>query len=115
MLGNLFIVFSALAMLHAAYSTYEHLSHLKALGRPEGSLPSDILIETLFALVLGIIGSVIRTPALREVTWRSEMKRRSAEEQDPRLSFTTFAQRAGLLAKSEPTRVVEKAGVEVQS
>ncbi|EPT00988.1 hypothetical protein FOMPIDRAFT_86165 [Fomitopsis schrenkii] len=97
MFGNLILFLASLAVLHAAYSTYEHLSYLKALGRPEGSLPQDIVFEALAALALGIIGSAIRTPELREVTWRSEMKRRSAEEQDPRLSFKTFAQRAGIL------------------
>ncbi|TCD71822.1 hypothetical protein EIP91_003165 [Steccherinum ochraceum] len=76
MVGDLLLLIATLAILHAAYSTYEHLSHLKSLGRPEGSLPSDIVVETLVALAFGIIGSVVRTPALREITWRSEMKRR---------------------------------------
>ncbi|KAH9840044.1 magnesium transporter [Rhodofomes roseus] len=100
MLGDIMLYVATLAILHAAYSTYEHLSYLKALGRPEGSLPQDIVFEAIAALILGIVGSAIRTPELREVTWRSEMKRRSAEEQDPRLSFTTFAQRAGILQSS---------------
>ncbi|KAH9933395.1 uncharacterized protein B0H18DRAFT_643789 [Fomitopsis serialis] len=97
MFGDVMLFLASFATLHAAYSTYEHLSYLKALGRPEGSLPQDIVFEALAALILGIVGSAIRTPELREVTWRSEMKHRSAEEQDPRLSFTTFAQRAGIL------------------
>ena len=73
------------------------LSHLKALGRPEGALPNDvsettrtlltdrdmtaypafqIVVEAGMSLVLAIIGATIRSPSLREVTWRSEMKRR---------------------------------------
>ena len=73
------------------------LSHLKALGRPEGALPNDvsettrtlltdrditvhsafqIVVEAAVSLVLAIIGATIRSPSLREVTWRSEMKRR---------------------------------------
>ncbi|KZT70796.1 hypothetical protein DAEQUDRAFT_764365 [Daedalea quercina L-15889] len=104
MFGSIMLFLASVAVLHSAYSIYEHLSYLKALGRPEGSLPQDIVFEALVALVLGIIGSAIRTPELREVTWRSEMKRRSNEEQDPRLSFTTFAQRAGILPSSpEPS------------
>ena len=77
------------------------------------------MFEAIAALALGVIGAAIRTPELREVTWRSEMKRRcvlslstrgiipnsdirarSAEEQDPRLSFKTFAERAGILSDS---------------
>ncbi|KAK7687801.1 hypothetical protein QCA50_009020 [Cerrena zonata] len=75
------------------------LSHLKALGQPEGSLPSDIVAEALIALVFGIIGASIRTPELRGTTWRSEMKRRAKEESDPRLSFQLFAERAGILSQ----------------
>ncbi|CAL1715248.1 unnamed protein product [Somion occarium] len=110
MFGDVLIILACVAVLHAAYSTYEHLSHLKALGRPEGSLPADIIAEALVALVIGIIGATVRTPELREITWRSEMKRRAKEESDPRLSFRLFAQRAGLLPAADPstTSVGEK-------
>ncbi|KAI0917856.1 hypothetical protein AcW1_006877 [Taiwanofungus camphoratus] len=87
--------------LIAAFSTYQHLSYLKALGRPAGSLPQDIVFEALAALFLAIVGATIRTPDLREVTWRSEMKRRSVEDQGPWMSFATFAQRAGILPSKE--------------
>ncbi|TFY64641.1 hypothetical protein EVJ58_g2491 [Rhodofomes roseus] len=87
MLGDIMLYVATLAILHAAYSTYEQKTR-------------QIVFEAIAALILGIVGSAIRTPELREVTWRSEMKRRSAEEQDPRLSFTTFAQRAGILQSS---------------
>ena len=64
------------------------LSHLKALGRPEGALPNDvsetmpieltdrdmtvhsafqIVVEAAISLVLAIIGATIRSPSLREV------------------------------------------------
>ncbi|PSR82608.1 hypothetical protein PHLCEN_2v6041 [Hermanssonia centrifuga] len=58
----------------------------------------QIIVEALVALVLGTLGATIRTPELREVTWRSEMKKRPLDEVDPRMSFTTFAQRAGILS-----------------
>lgn len=123
------------------------LSYLKALGRPEGSIPNDvchpnllrpnthsrssqIIIEAFISLILGTIGATVRTPELREITWRSEMKRRYAspltrnilflrilqqtnslllfrraqEELDPRLSFKLFAQRAGLLSVDPPSK-----------
>ncbi|THG97252.1 hypothetical protein EW026_g4711 [Hermanssonia centrifuga] len=76
MFGDILLLIAAFAVLHAAFSTYEHLSLLKALGRPEGALPVDIIVEALVALVLGTLGATIRTPELREVTWRSEMKKR---------------------------------------
>ncbi|KAI0708825.1 hypothetical protein C8T65DRAFT_649595 [Cerioporus squamosus] len=101
MLGGLMLIVATVALLHAAYSTYEHLSHLKALGRPEGSLPNDIIFEAIAALLLAIVGATVRSPPLREVTWRSEMKRRALEEEeDPRMSFAKFAQRAGIVPKA---------------
>lgn len=73
------------------------LSQLKALDRPQDHpLPNDvskvpaivgcctwlggiaiqIVIETLVALLLGILGAVLNTPPLKEITWSSEMKYR---------------------------------------
>ncbi|KAL1944964.1 hypothetical protein VTO73DRAFT_2584 [Trametes versicolor] len=104
MLGQVMLLVAAATLLHAAFSTYEHLSHLKALGRPEGALPSDIVFEALASLFLTIFGATLRSSPLREVTWRSEMKRRAQEEdEDPRLSFATFAQRAGIAPNSSPS------------
>ncbi|OSX64134.1 hypothetical protein POSPLADRAFT_1045253 [Postia placenta MAD-698-R-SB12] len=76
MLGTAMLVVATVTILHAAFSTYEHLSYRKALGKPEGSLPQDIVIEAFISLFLAIVGAAIRTPELREVTWRSEMKHR---------------------------------------
>lgn len=36
----------------------------------------QIVLEAAAALVFGIIGATMRAPALKEVTWRSEMKKR---------------------------------------
>ena len=72
------------------------LSHLKALGRPEGTLPTDvrsffltpiisllnvlqIVIEALIGLALSIVGACLYVNAstpLKEITWASEMRKR---------------------------------------
>lgn len=66
-------------------------SHLKAFGKPEGSLPLDvgatlpprtytphthtqIILEALLGLSTGILGASLNAPSLKEVTWSSEMK-----------------------------------------
>jgi hypothetical protein len=36
----------------------------------------QIVAEALLSLVLGIIGASLKTPALKEITWKSEMKKR---------------------------------------
>ena len=76
--------------------------------------------------MLGTIGASLNTPELKEITWRSEMKKRCVlmlllywstrltsrcrplEDIDPRMSFATFAKRAGILT-------VEKEAVKEES
>jgi len=93
MLGKTLLFLATIIVLHAAFSTYEHLSHLKALGKPEGSLPADIIFEALTALVIGVLGASLNAPPLKDITWQSEMKKRSIDEMDSRLSFASFVNR----------------------
>jgi len=93
MLGKILLVLASIIVLHAAFSTYEHLSHLKALGKPEGSLPADIVFEALIALVVGVLGASLNAPPLKDITWQSEMKKRSIDEMDSRLGFASFVNR----------------------
>lgn len=99
MFGNILLTAAVLMMLHAAFSTYEHLSLLKAAGKPEGAVPADIIVETMISLVLGVFAATIRSPELKEITWRSEMKKRPLDEIDSRMSFATFARRIGVLTE----------------
>ncbi|KIK08832.1 hypothetical protein K443DRAFT_1040 [Laccaria amethystina LaAM-08-1] len=100
MLGRILLLFSTFAVFHAAFSTYEHLSHLKALERPEGPIPSDIILETLLAMVLGIIGASLNAPKLKEITWASEMRKHKIDEMDSRLGFANYVSRGKILFKS---------------
>ena len=36
----------------------------------------QIIVEAFIALALGTLGATLRTDELKEITWRSEMKRR---------------------------------------
>ncbi|CAK5267731.1 unnamed protein product [Mycena citricolor] len=82
MLATALLLVSTVAILHAAFSTYEHLSHLKAIGRPEGSLPFDIVLEAFFALILGTVGASLNAPKLKEITWAAEMRNRFDDRRD---------------------------------
>ncbi|KAJ7066521.1 magnesium transporter [Mycena amicta] len=93
MLGALLLSLATVAVFHAAFSTYEHLSHLKAIGRPEGTLPLDIILEALVALVLGTLGASLNAPKLKEISWAAEMQKRSIDDMDSRLSFASFVNR----------------------
>ncbi|KAF9477591.1 hypothetical protein BDN70DRAFT_810425 [Pholiota conissans] len=93
MLGRVFLLLATLGIFHAAYSTYEHLSYLKALERPEGPIPQEIVFETFVALFLGILGACLNTPALKEITWSSEMRKHKIDEMDSRLGFASYVNR----------------------
>ncbi|KAF5373243.1 hypothetical protein D9615_007431 [Tricholomella constricta] len=108
MTGRLFLLLATLAIFHAAYSTYEHLSHLKALGRPGGSLPQSIILETLVGLVLGILGASLNAPELKEITWASEMQKHKIDEMDSRLGFASFVTRGrNILSSSSKSSAKE--------
>ncbi|KAH0836751.1 magnesium transporter [Lanmaoa asiatica] len=93
MFGRIFLVIAAISLFHAAYSAYEHLSRLKALGKPEGSLPLNTVYESIFALVLGILGASLNAPPLKDITWASEMRKRTIDEMDSRLGFANYQSR----------------------
>jgi len=101
MLGKILLSLATITVLHAAFSAYEHLTHLKALGRPEGSLPADIVFEALAALVIGVLGASLNVPPLKDITWQSEMKKRSIDEMDSRQSFASYVNRGRTLISAE--------------
>ncbi|KAH9935077.1 hypothetical protein B0H21DRAFT_711606 [Amylocystis lapponica] len=97
-------------ILGTTLTIWHDLSHLKALGKPEDTLPPDmrthaqlshpLVFEALAALVLVTVGAVLRTPALREVTCRSEMRHRAVAEQDAWLSFAPFVGTLAVVGES---------------
>ncbi|KAF7308890.1 hypothetical protein MKEN_01089300 [Mycena kentingensis (nom. inval.)] len=93
MLGAVLLTVATFTVLHAAFSTYEHLSHLKAIGRPEGSLPLDIILEALFALIIGTVGASLNTPALKELSWVAETQKRTIDDMNSRLGFASYVNR----------------------
>jgi len=97
-----------LIMAHAGNSTWKHFSKLKALGRSQESVrqvPLEPLIETLVALVVFILGITLYAPPLREITWASEMRKRTVEEMSSRPSFIGFSHLTGRTASisEQPT------------
>jgi len=101
MLGHVLLVLATLGTFHAAFSTYEHLSHLKALERPEGPIPQDIILETLVALALGILGACLNSPPFKEITWASEMRKRKIDEMDSRLGFSSYINRGRYILQAK--------------
>ncbi|EEB89934.1 hypothetical protein MPER_11921 [Moniliophthora perniciosa FA553] len=86
-------MFSRFVLLVAILIILHDLSHLKALGKPEGFLPQDIVFEAIVGLALGVLGASLSAPALKGITWASEMRKRSIDEMDSRIGFGNFVNR----------------------
>ncbi|KAJ8095229.1 hypothetical protein PM082_010451 [Marasmius tenuissimus] len=66
---------------------------MNALGKPEGSIPQDIVFEALVGMALGILGATLNAPPLKGITWASEMRKRSVDEMDARGGFASYVNR----------------------
>ncbi|KAH7105852.1 magnesium transporter [Auriculariales sp. MPI-PUGE-AT-0066] len=95
--GQALLGVAILLVLHVAFSTYEHLTILKALDRPDDHIPFNIVVEAFVALFLGIFGAALKTPELKEISWASEMKTRAVDEFDSRLAFMGVRHRGAKL------------------
>lgn len=77
--GRIVLTAGTLIFLHAAYSTYEHLTLRKSLGLvglEAQKMPIDITIETLVSFVIILLGVSMTATPLKQVTWASEMRKK---------------------------------------
>ncbi|KAG9018345.1 hypothetical protein FRB93_000048 [Tulasnella sp. JGI-2019a] len=91
--GRILVVVAILLMTHAANATWKHFSRLKALGMSEESIrqvPVNLIIEVIFAMMVFTFGITMYSPPLKEITWASEMRKRTVEEMNSRQSFMRF-------------------------
>ncbi|KAN0065330.1 hypothetical protein ACQY0O_001166 [Thecaphora frezii] len=102
-IGRLLLVLATITFLHAAYSTYEHLSLRKSLDlSTEGaSMPLDITLETLFSLLLFLFGVTLTADPLKQITWASEMRTQTIQTVDSRPAFATLNHRGAVLFANE--------------
>ncbi|KAF8316645.1 hypothetical protein DL93DRAFT_2226795 [Clavulina sp. PMI_390] len=103
-LGRLLIFGACLVLLHATFATYDHLTQLKALNQLNdtvGTLPSTVILECFASLAIFILGATLNTEPLKEITWASEMSRRSIDEMDARVGFATVTRRPARLFRAQ--------------
>ncbi|KAI8360345.1 membrane magnesium transporter-domain-containing protein [Mortierella sp. GBAus27b] len=91
--GRLVCLIAFLFFAHSGYSTFEHLSYLKAVDGHESGLPLDITIELLVSVALFGIGIVLVADDFKEILMETEMARQSIESLDARPSFYAFNHR----------------------
>ncbi|RKP23550.1 membrane magnesium transporter-domain-containing protein [Syncephalis pseudoplumigaleata] len=96
-LGYLLCSVGMVLLTHAGYSTYEHLSYLKAVARSADGLSFDIIVECLAGMLVLMIGVTLVSGPLREALLEEAMATQTVEEVESRPSFVTFHGRSRVL------------------
>ncbi|KAI6113038.1 hypothetical protein EDD16DRAFT_1483236 [Pisolithus croceorrhizus] len=96
MLGKTLLFIATLLLLHVCLQRHLDVSHLKALVQPEARVPLNTVYESVLALVLGILGASMNSPSLKNITWASEMKKRTIDDMDARSGLASYVSRGKL-------------------
>ncbi|KAK9762992.1 hypothetical protein K7432_010725 [Basidiobolus ranarum] len=91
--GRALSLVGLLLLSHSAYSTYEHLSYLKATDKHEDGLPVDIIIECMVAIIIFMVGFTLVSGSLKPILMEVEMAKQTINKLDSRPSFQTFNHR----------------------
>ncbi|KAJ2556031.1 hypothetical protein EV175_002126 [Coemansia sp. RSA 1933] len=86
-----------LFMLHSGYSAREYLLYSKSIGRQNLSLPIEIVLECLVALVIMTVAIIAGVGELKPISYEAEMKRYSVDGIYSRPSFQVFNHRGRYL------------------
>ncbi|CAG8652584.1 4166_t:CDS:2 [Paraglomus brasilianum] len=97
--GRIICFIGFIFLAHASYSTYEHLSYLKAVERVERELPLDIKLETLSSVAIFSLGVALVAGSLKEIYVKSEMAKKTIDLVDTRPSFIIFNHRGRVVKK----------------
>ncbi|KAF9288748.1 hypothetical protein BGZ68_010676 [Mortierella alpina] len=72
-IGRVVCFIGFLLLFHSGYSTFEHLSYLKAIDGHESGLPLDIVIELLASVAFFGLGIVLVADDFKEILMETEM------------------------------------------
>ncbi|KAF9559000.1 Membrane magnesium transporter 1 [Mortierella alpina] len=92
-IGRVVCFIGFLLLFHSGYSTFEHLSYLKAIDGHESGLPLDIVVELLASVAFFGLGIVLVADDFKEILMETEMAKQSIESLDARPSFYSFNHR----------------------
>ncbi|WVO13691.1 hypothetical protein L204_101312 [Cryptococcus depauperatus] len=95
--GCIFVAVACVALFHDAFSTYEYLSTMKTLGKSPLKLPFSIIAEAFFSLFTFIIGIVMASRELKDITYRGELAHRAIDDHDVRTEFIRLSKRGKIL------------------
>ncbi|CAG8478773.1 3888_t:CDS:2 [Diversispora eburnea] len=75
-LGKFLGWFGFLTLFHSAYSTYEHLSYLKAVEKIPNEMPIEITVECLISVVIFAISIIMVAGPLKPILMKDEMTKK---------------------------------------
>ena len=94
---KLFVLGGLLVLAHAAYSAAQHRGYLRLTEQEFTTLPLDILLQSLAALILTCYGIVRVVGDFKEIKASAELERKTWETLCNRSSFYTFDHRGKAL------------------
>ncbi|CAG8696329.1 28497_t:CDS:2 [Dentiscutata erythropus] len=89
-----------LLLFHSAYSTYEHLSYLKAVDKIPNYMPIEITVECLVSVSICTIGIILAAGPLKPILIKHGLAKKTIDEIDTHPSFNTFNHRGRLMKSS---------------
>ncbi|KAI8916491.1 membrane magnesium transporter-domain-containing protein [Powellomyces hirtus] len=96
-IGRLIYSIGALLLVHSGYSAFEHVAYLKTVGKAEGALPSDIILECLTSVLFCMAGISLVSGDLKPISLVDEVATLSMDSIDARPSFRTMHHRGTAL------------------
>lgn len=104
-MGKFFLTVGLIGLCHAAYSATQHRNYLRLTDADKGidqigatglritSLPLDIVVQTLFSLLLSCIGLISISAKFRPIKITSEWENKTWDNVGNRTSFWSFQHR----------------------
>uniref|UniRef100_A0A0P6E4V5 Membrane magnesium transporter n=1 Tax=Daphnia magna TaxID=35525 RepID=A0A0P6E4V5_9CRUS len=90
---SLTFLLGILLLLHAAYSAAQHRSYLRLTEQEFTSLPADIILQTIFSLLLAVYGVTMVAGDFKEIRSNIDLQKKTWKNLNNRPSFYTFNHR----------------------
>lgn len=100
-LDKLCVSIGLLTLAHAAYSAAQHRTYLRLTEQEFVSLPLDVVLQCLFALLATCYGLVRVTGSFRDIVAAGDLDKKMWENVGNRASFFTFNHRGKVLFGAE--------------
>eukprot|EP00127_Corallochytrium_limacisporum_P001127 Clim_evm1s41 gene=Clim_evmTU1s41 len=91
--GSILLAVAGVTLVHAAFSAEQYRKYLQAIDEEFVALPSDIVVQSLIGLLLGMVGAVLSLPQLASIDPKTPPNKTSTDENSSTPSFNVFSHR----------------------